>query len=415
MNEKIADPSIQNLIPLLINHHSMKMSVEIDQFSYVKKLAMLTQLYLELRLPLQNALRAAEADLSNWWFDATPDRRALGDAAVNNALGLQPDLPEVHLAYATHLYLAYRDYERARVQLAIARRGLVNNAQAILLEAFMDRRQGRFGRAIQEFNEAITRDPANTVAITELAHTFYNMRQFHAAEQAFDPLIELLPEQLVIKAQKAWDVIFMETGVDTAARSAIAALPASMANDSNALWIRLDLALNDRDWPQAGELLDRIKAAGEDDDVVGYHLILLALLQGEQPGANPSFAEKREQWNRKVQKSVQKSPGNAYLLSHLAMADVFLNKKEAAIAEAKRAVEILPISKDAVDGPEIAINLAVVYAWTQELDMAFETLGPLTKTPRGIYYGNLKLNPYWDPLRKDPRFEKLLAELAPKD
>ncbi len=256
MNEKLADPSIdlnagssiQNLIPLLINYHSMKMSVEIDQFSYVKKLAMLTQLYLELRLPLQNALRAAEADLSNWWFDATPDRRALGDAAVNNALGLQPDLPEVHLAYATHLYLAYRDYERARVQLAIARRGLVNNAQAILLEAYMDRRQGRFEKAIQEFNEAITRDPANTVAITELAHTFYNMRQFHAAEQAFERLIELLPEQLVIKAQKAWDVIFMETGVDTAARSAIAALPASMANDSNALWIRLDLALNDRDW-----------------------------------------------------------------------------------------------------------------------------------------------------------------------
>jgi Flp pilus assembly protein TadD len=156
VNEKIADPSIdlnagssiQNLIPLLINYHSMKMSVEIDQFSYVKKLAMLTQLYLELRLPLQNALRAAEADLS------------------------------------------------ARVQLAIARRGLVNNAQAILLEAYMDRRQGRFERAIQEFNEAITRDPANTVAITELAHTFYNMRQFHAAEQAFERLIELLPEQL---------------------------------------------------------------------------------------------------------------------------------------------------------------------------------------------------------------------------
>jgi len=76
---------------------------------------------------------------------------------------------------------------------------------------------------------------------------------------------------------------------------------------------------------------------------------------------------------------------------------------------------MLPISKDAVDGPLIAINLAVVYAWTDELDLAFETLGHLTKTPSGIYYGNLKLEPYWEPLRKDPRFDKLLAELAPKD
>jgi hypothetical protein len=118
---------------------------------------------------------------------------------------------------------------------------------------------------------------------------------------------------------------------------------------------------------------------------------------------------------QKVQKSVQKSPGSAFLLSHLAMADVFLNKKEAAIAEAKRAVEILPISKDAVDGPAIGINLAIVYAWTQELDMAFETLVPLTKMPSGVVYGQLKLDPYWDPLRKDSRFDKLLAELAPHD
>jgi hypothetical protein len=76
---------------------------------------------------------------------------------------------------------------------------------------------------------------------------------------------------------------------------------------------------------------------------------------------------------------------------------------------------MLPTSKDAVEGPRIAMNLAVVYAWSNEPDLAFETMGSLTKTPNGIYYGELKRDPYWDPLRKDPRFEKLLAELAPKD
>ena len=97
------------------------------------------------------------------------------------------------------------------------------------------------------------------------------------------------------------------------------------------------------------------------------------------------------------------------------MVDALLSNKEAAIADAKRAIEMMPTSTDAVDGPCLAINLAVVYAWTNEIDLAFETLGPLTKTPSGIFYGQLKRDPYWEPLRQDPRFEKLLAELAPKD
>ena len=97
------------------------------------------------------------------------------------------------------------------------------------------------------------------------------------------------------------------------------------------------------------------------------------------------------------------------------MVDALLGQKEAAVAEAKRAVEMLPISKDALEGPGIVMNLTVVYAWTDEFDRAFETLSPLTKTPFGIFYGQLKRDPYWDPLRKDPRFDKLLAELAPKD
>jgi hypothetical protein len=84
-------------------------------------------------------------------------------------------------------------------------------------------------------------------------------------------------------------------------------------------------------------------------------------------------------------------------------------------AEANHAVEMLPISKDAVDGPGMVVQLAAVYAWTNELDLAFEALGPLTKTPNGIYYGDLKLVSWWEPLRKDPRFNKLLAELAPRD
>jgi hypothetical protein len=143
----------------------------------------------------------------------------------------------------------------------------------------------------------------------------------------------------------------------------------------------------------------------------GCYSILIARLQGEATESNPIFAEVREQLNQ----AVEKSPDNANLLSVLAVVDALLCNKAAAVSEAKRAVEILPISKDALDGPAVMTNLAVVYAWTDEFDLVFETLVSLTKIPSGLNYGQLKLDPYWDPLRKDPRFDKLLAELAPKD
>jgi tetratricopeptide (TPR) repeat protein len=355
-------------------------------------------------------------------YDPTPEQRALGDAAVNSALGLQPDLPEVRLVYAERLYLVYRDYERARVQLAIARRGLPNDAEAIALGARMDRRQGQFEKAIEEFKEAITRDPRNTLWIQDLADTLYYTRQFRAAEQAFDRMIELRPDLPILKVKKPLYVTFYKTGDDTAVRSAIVALPASMAGDRGVLSLRLKFALVNIDGPQTQELIERMNG-GEDEGwfaygdhpvPVGCYSIMLARLQGEQPGAKSNFAETREQLNQKF----QKSSGNAEiacLLSNLAVVDALLGQKEAAVAEAKRTVEMLPISKDALEGPGIVMNLAVVYAWTDEFDRAFETLSPLTKTPFGIFYGQLKRDPYWDPLRKDPRFDKLLAELAPKD
>jgi hypothetical protein len=116
-----------------------------------------------------------------------------------------------------------------------------------------------------------------------------------------------------------------------------------------------------------------------------------------------------------LNQKVQKAPDNGPLLSQLAVVDALLNNKETAIAEAKRAVDLLPISKDTMAGPYLQTNLAVVYAWTNESDLAFQTLNSSAKVPNGIFYGQLKREPYWEPLRQDPRYENLLAELAPKD
>jgi serine/threonine protein kinase/tetratricopeptide (TPR) repeat protein len=353
------------------------------------------------------------------FHDPTPERRALGDAAIDHAMRLQPDLAEVHLAYAVHLYLSYRDYKKARVQLTIAERDLTNNVEVFLLEARIDRREGMFENAIREFKEAIVRDPRNLVSIGDLATTLIITRQFVAAENVYDRLILLAPEQPMLKVQKAFNVTFMKWGNRKAFQSALTTLPASMAEDRALLSLRLNFALYDRDWSGAKEVIQEMKG-GEDNGYfayaslpvpVGCYSILLARLQAERPEVSPEFAKTREQLNQKV----LNSPDSADLLSQLAVVDALLAKTETAIAEAKRATELLPFSEDAVDGPPLLINLAVVYAWTNELDLAFETLEPLAKIPSGVFYGPLKLDPLWDPLRNDPRFDKLLAELAPSD
>jgi serine/threonine protein kinase/Tfp pilus assembly protein PilF len=374
--------------------------------------------HLDPKFTLAYCVSAEVQDYLYLTYDCTPERRASAEAAINSALRLQPDLPEVHLAYAQYLYNAYRDYERARVQLAIAKRSLVNNPEAILLEAAIDRRQGNLEKAIERLNELIAFDPGNSAAISILAGTLMGARQYRAAEQAYDRLTALIPDRPILRIEKAF-VSFLKTGDNTAMHSAITALPTPMRDETDVLFFRLRLALQDRDWQQARELIEKMKG-GEDNGTFAYgfrsipvdcYLILLARLQGKEPEENLSSTEAQEQLSQKV----QKSPGAADLLSKLAVVDALLGKKQDAITEVKRAAEMLPISRDAVNGPEIVKNLVVVYAWTDELELSFEALVPLAKMPFGIDYGDLKLSPLWDPLRKDPRFDKLLAELAPKD
>jgi TolB-like protein/Flp pilus assembly protein TadD len=352
------------------------------------------------------------------FFDPTPERRALGDEAINNALRLQPDLPEVHLAYANHLYRGHRDYERAQVHLAIAKRGLPNNAETLHLEALMNCRQGKFDSGIQNFNDAIKLDPRNPKPISDLAETLSYTRRFHEAERVWDELMNLLPDSPIARARKEYFVNVLKTGDDSGYRSQHKSLTNSNPDDNLLLSVRLNLAFDHRDWQQAKELLDKMKAGndgghfafGQRPVPIGCYSILLARLQGEDFEGRPEFIDARQLLSRKV----QASPANALLLSDLAVVDALLGHKEAAMSEAKRAVEILPISKDAVDGPSVELNQTVVYAWTNEPDLAFKQLEALSKVPYGLFYNYLKLLPYWDPLRKDSRYDRLLAGLAPQ-
>jgi Flp pilus assembly protein TadD len=269
-------------------------------------------------------------------FDTKPDRRALGDEAINKALQLQADLPEVRLALANHFYNAYRDYEGARTQLAIARRGMPYSPEADHLEALMDRQQGKFESAIQYLNKAITLDPRDPVPISDLAEALSYMRLFSEAERTWDQLIALIPDQQTIRLKKEYFVTVLKTGDDAKYRSQLESLAASMPDSKLVLFERLRLAFDHRELHQAKELLDKINgdrdnlnfAYGQSPIPIGCYAILLARLQGDATNPGPAFAKTRQLILRKVETSSPDAPAKPLLLSDLAVVDACWDAKK---------------------------------------------------------------------------------------
>jgi len=347
-------------------------------------------------------------------IDHTPERRTLGDAAVNEALRLRPDLPEVHLAVALHVYTCYGDFDRARVQIAIAARVLPNNPDLLQLAALIDRVQGRWEKATAGLERAATLDPRNAELLTNLAWTYWCLRRYRDNDRVLDRLIDLEPDQPLFPLNKAQSA-FAEKADLKGIRAAYEALPSSMKDDPEITVERVYYAMCARDFAAAREIIN--KSPNEEIYLAGALVPsqILALVVERVQGNHPTMEEfggAREQLYRKV----EADRTNPFLMAALALADVSLGRKEASIQEGRRAMEMLPISEDAVDGPIIAWYVAAIYAWASQSDLAFEQLNILIKMPSyRLTYGDLKTDPCLDPLRKDPRFDKLLAELAPQD
>jgi TolB-like protein len=346
-------------------------------------------------------------------LDASPNRRMRGDAAVNEALRLNPDLPEAHLAAAGHLYDCYRDYEKARAHLAIAERSLPNSTQAIRLAGYIDRGQGRWAESTKAFERACDLDPENPAALVQLGANYGYIRQYRDQERIYARLVALEPDNPNVKVRRAW-ISLEEKGDLSEWYAVLEALPFPIKNDPIRFSQLITYLYLSRDWTKAKELI-RSSSSEElpfflDSTPVPRACleIPIAKHQGEHPETNAEFGEAR---NKLLQK-VKEHPQNPFLLIYLGEIDAYLGRKQEAIEEARRAVEMSP---DGIEGPVLNQLLAVVYSVTNEPDLAFQILDVSIKTPRGITYGDLKLYPDFDPLRADPRFEKLLAELAPKD
>jgi TolB-like protein/class 3 adenylate cyclase/Tfp pilus assembly protein PilF len=349
--------------------------------------------------------------------DHTLARREQARIALQKAQELQPDAGGVHLAAGRYAYHGFRDYDRARQEFEAALRVLPNHSPVYMITAAVDRRQGRWDDALRHFDRAVELDPLNFTNLQESAFTREILNRFEEARPLLERALAINPKNSHVRVELAMLPYYQAADVRAWRVEMDKILGEGReATSPAALWL-VQCALAERNSAAADAALAVIPEAGAanpyDNSVTPreFFVGLVARTFGDKAGAEAAFTRARVI----AAKKAEEQPEYAAAWSLLGMCDAALGHKSDAIAEGRRACELLPVAKDAMDGPSFLNNLAVIYAWVGEKDLALQALAELARTPGGITFGELKLQPQWDPLRGDPRFEQLVASLAPKE
>jgi Tfp pilus assembly protein PilF len=362
----------------------------------------------------QYQLANAHDQLYALGVDHTPERRSLAEAAVEAAFRLRPDAGEAHLARAQHLYSGYRDYDRALAELEIARRTLSNDPRVFELTGYIARRRGQHEDGLRNLQRAVELDPRNFFTLQQLALSYQVLRRYAEVIATDDRALSIKPDDPETKAARA--VALFDWKADT--RLLHQTIDEIRAKNPKAVQSVADVwllcALAERD-AAAGEMaLTALGDATFGDSLTRFSAAfgrgLLARMMKDESKARSAFAALRAEQEKIVQ--AQSDYGPAVCI--LAVIDAALGRKEEALREAQRAVELLPVAKDSINGAGMIEHAAIVAAWVGEKDLALEHLAQAAQLPGYLSYGRLKLLPWWDPLRGDPRFEKIVASLAPK-
>jgi len=358
-------------------------------------------------------LSAAHDYLYFFGLDHTPARRASADAALKAVVRLRPDAGETHLARANFFYRCYLDYDHARTELALAQRALPNNSEIFELTGYMDRRQGLWSESARSLQRALELDPRNFFMLQQIALSYQEFRQFGAMAAALDRALKLIPRDVDTRITRALVDLEWKADprpLDETVRKTLAEDPAK-APDLAAQWFYV--ALCERDPVAVAQALAAIPASGTAADLNfprSWCAALAARVRGDDDAAQAAFLAARAE----VEKTVREQPDYGPGFTVLGLIDAGLGHKEEALREGLHAVELLPITKDSIDGAEVMKYLGVIYAWCDEKDRAIQQITATLQIPSTLSYGNLKLHPYWDPLRGEARFKKIVADLAPK-
>jgi tetratricopeptide (TPR) repeat protein len=339
-----------------------------------------------------------------------PEHLELAKKAAETAVRLRPDLGETHLALASY-YFSAASFDRAREELAIARLKLPNNADAIFITGRIDRRQNRWDSALANFQKANELDPRAVWFAEYLGGTYLELRRYEELEQfmkkcATNGTLESSWTQHWIAQVK------LAQGDPGAAQSVLEQVPLDFSPHPFIWQTRFDAALYLRDYEAVSRVIAATPAKWATRGIFGSGQPpesladgQVALARGDKEKALAVFAAGR----KKLDATWGDKPKDEGYYRQAAVLDAALGRKEDAIREALHAVELMPIAKDSINGPALVIDLALVYAWTGERDRALEQLEIVATIPNGPTYGDLRFNPYWDDLRGDPRFEKIVA------
>jgi tetratricopeptide (TPR) repeat protein len=260
-------------------------------------------------------------------------------------------------------------------------------------------------------------DPRNFSILRQMSFTYEALHRYEEMAATLDRVLAMAPKDIPSRVRRAW--VDLQWRADPSPlHTTIEMIVAEDPNAAPVLAVEwLGLALRERDSAAAERALAAMPAGGGgcfDENIPfpnSWCEGLAARLRGDEPAARAAFTSARI----KLQQMVRDQPDYAAALCALGVVDAALGNKAEAIREGQRAVELIPVSKSAIDGPMLVRYLAVIYAWTGDKDRAIERLAEAAKLPGSfLSYGHLRLNPIWDPLREDPRFDNIIDSLAPQ-
>ena len=359
----------------------------------------------------------ARVHLGYYWnaFDDTPARLELAHRAIDAAARLQPDAGEVHLARAFFHYWGKRDYDAALRELALARRTLPNDSDLVFLTGSLERRKGRWDEATHHLQAAAALDPRNVGRQLEFAGIYRQQRRYREAAQVLDRALVFEPNNFELHRARG-EIDFVAFADLRRMQEPLAGEVAKSVSADQIAQARFALAFLERDFRAGQEALAAYRPR-EINQAAGYvvpremYEALLSLGVDDRERARTAFLAARE----RAAARVSAGPHEGAALIILAYIDARLGRKEEALRAAERALELHAATGDYLQRSSSMVRLAAICGHVGEIDRALDILAETAKLPNGPSYGHLKLHPEWDPLRSHPRFEKILASLAPKD
>jgi TolB-like protein/class 3 adenylate cyclase/Flp pilus assembly protein TadD len=358
-------------------------------------------------------LSRANAHVYFGGLDSTTARRDATERALNTAQKLQPNSPETLLAQAYYQYWVLRDYELAKATFRRVRELLPGSSDVPGALALIARRQGHWDESVAYWEQTLALDPRNTEWLALAAQTYAMLRQFPAALKTYDRLLDIVPNEPDTVASKA-EIYHAEGNLEQAAK--LLAGVNAQTPSFIAFLTKMNQLFLERHFDEAIRLIHgRLTEYRDVSDIERLFNPFFLVLAQESAGDIAGARATAQQMLRPLETLSQKDPDNPNFAQVLSIVHAVLGQKDAAIKEAERAITLLPSGKDAVDGPRGEENLAFVEVLVGDKNGAISRLQRLLEIPYShcLTPALLRLHPQWDPLRGDPRFQKLCEEKQP--